>query len=89
MYGSLVMSQDADQLLYNLRRLKATYTKVITDKLKPGDPIPTGDEETDSGGDPVGTEYQSPDGIPEGQFIEDSETHKKYQMKGGKLVPVL
>lgn len=43
-YGSLRQSQNKGQLDYNLRRLKNIYNKVINEGLKPGDPIPTGEE---------------------------------------------
>jgi hypothetical protein len=87
-YGSLAMSQDASQLLYNLRRLKAIYGKVINEGIKPGDPIPTGDEETDTDSVPIGTTTDDPSQFKEGSTVK-GEDGKTYIIQGGKPVPLL
>lgn len=37
--GNLALSQTQDQLVYNLKRVKRIYTKIVNEGIKPGDPL--------------------------------------------------
>jgi hypothetical protein len=65
--GSLDQSQTSGQLLFNLKRVKTIYEKIINEGIKEGDPMPTGEEVT-------GPEQQN-------SPVGSSDLYKKYGLE--------